>query len=323
MRLGRPATLAEAGRVDVARSGPVADAVLTLDGVTVRYSGRAALDHITLHVQAGEVVGLLGPNGAGKTTAVDVCSGLRRATEGSITLFGRDPRAKAARDLIGLVPQESGLYEELTGREQLRLFASLYKLAKADARVAEMLRLVSLWERRDDTVATYSGGMRRRLALARALLHDPQLLILDEPTLGVDIHGRTALWDHIRRLRAQGRTILLTTNDLYEAENLCSRVVILNNGRIVEDASPEQLRRRHGVTVLLDYDGDVDEAQQQLGQLGHPVRAVGQRIAVSDVPDAVVATVIARAHELGRIVAVQVEAPTLESVFLAVTGSEE
>jgi ABC-2 type transport system ATP-binding protein len=316
----------EANETPRSASPPDADLdapVVALDGVSVRYRNRTALDSIDLLVSAGEVVGLLGPNGAGKTTTVDTCVGLRKPTAGSVSLFGRDPQERRARELVGLVPQESGLYDELTGQEQLRLFASLYKLDDERKRVEDVLNLVSLWTRRDDTVSTYSGGMRRRLALARALLHDPRLLVLDEPTLGVDIHGRTALWEHIRQLRAEGRTILLTTNDLYEAEVLCSRVVILNHGRVVEDASPEQLRRRHGVTVLLDYDAPPDAVVAGLAPLGYAVNVIDHRVAVSDVPDGAVAGVIARAHELGAITAVQVTAPTLESVFLAVTGSDE
>src|SRR5437867_4510543 len=237
-----------------------------LSDVRVAYGAVVALDALTLSVAAGEIVGLLGPNGAGKTTTVDVCCGLRVPDRGTVRILGADavesPREVRAK--IGVVPQDSGLYPELTAFEHLRLAATLYDLKRPKPRIEEMLRLMGLWDRRNKQVATFSGGVRRRLALARALLHDPPVLQLDEPTLGVDVHGRRALWDHVADLRDQGRSVLLTTNYLDEANALCDRVAIIDHGQLIVCERPEELRRDGGVTVVLTCAADMPRAASLL-----------------------------------------------------------
>jgi len=224
------------------------DAAILVDDVTCRFGKRAALDHLSLTVPRGTIVGLVGPNGAGKTTLIELTCGLFPPASGRILVFGRDA-ARQPRDVrarIGVVPQETALYEDLSAWRNLRFAAALYGVRDADRRIAVLLDLVGLSERAHEPVRAFSGGMQRRLALARALLHDPALLLLDEPTVGVDVETRHQLWAHIRGLRAEGRTVLLATNYLDEAEALCDRVAILRAGRLLAEDTPAALIGRAG-----------------------------------------------------------------------------
>jgi ABC-2 type transport system ATP-binding protein len=213
-----------------------------------------ALEELSLSVAEGGVVGLVGPNGAGKTSLIEVVCGLLRPQHGEARVFGLDVRREglAVRRQIGLVAQETALYEEVSAWRNLRFAAELYGVRRADRRIGELLELVGLSERAQDPVRTYSGGMQRRLALVRALLHEPRLLILDEPTLGVDVEARHQIWTHLRGVRLQGRTVLLSTNYMDEAEALCDRVVMLRSGRIVADDTPEGLLERAGRCIDLE-----------------------------------------------------------------------
>src|SRR5579875_3449132 len=222
------------------------DAAILVDDVTCRFGKRAALDHLSLTVPRGTIVGLVGPNGAGKTTLIELTCGLFPPASGRILVFGRDA-ARQPRDVrarIGVVPQETALYEDLSAWRNLRFAAALYGVRDADRRIAVLLDLVGLSERAHEPVRAFSGGMQRRLALARALLHDPALLLLDEPTVGVDVETRHQLWAHIRGLRAEGRTVLLATNYLDEAEALCNRAAILRAARLLAEDTPAALIAR-------------------------------------------------------------------------------
>jgi ABC-2 type transport system ATP-binding protein len=329
LALARLAPLAPPGPVPL-RAGPAVgpaparDDAIVVSGLTVRYGTRLAVDGLDLRVGRGEVVGLLGPNGAGKTTTVDVCCGLRRPDAGTAHVLGLDARAAGAelRRRIGVVPQESGLYAELTAAEHLTLFAALYDLRKPGARIEEVLTLLGLWERRGDRVSAYSGGMKRRLALARALLHDPPVLFLDEPTLGVDVHGRRALWDHVARLRDEGRSVLLTTNYLEEATALCDRVVIVDGGRVLADESPDALRRQSGTTLVLETDGPPRAMADAVTAATGAATSVADdgtiRVAIARHDAA--APAVAAAQDAGRVTALRTEEPSLEEVFLRLTG---
>lgn len=193
-----------------------------------------AVDQLTLSVEQGEIFGLLGPNGSGKTTTINLISGLSTPTSGDVQVMGYDVRrhARRIRQMLGAVPQETALYEELSAWDNLDFHADLFGMLRKEkkARIMQMLELVQLQERKGSRVSTFSGGMKRRLALARALLHDPHLLYLDEPTLGVDVQSRRAIWDYILSLRDQGKTVLITTNYLEEAQALCERIAILDHG---------------------------------------------------------------------------------------------
>ena len=227
---------------------------VVFDAVTKRYDDTTALDGLSMLIERGEILGLLGPNGSGKTTTVNLLCGLVSPSSGTITVLGhdatRDP--KSLRPLLGVVPQETALYGELSAQRNLRFHAELYGVPRSERgdRVREMLELVDLWERRTSPVKTFSGGMKRRLAIARAMLHRPAILYLDEPTLGVDVPSRRAVWAYIRELRRQGTTVLLTTNYLEEASELCDRIVIIDHGRSVAAGTPAALRRRIGGSVL-------------------------------------------------------------------------
>jgi daunorubicin resistance ABC transporter ATP-binding subunit len=224
------------------------------EAVTKRYDSTTALDGLNVVVRRGEILGLLGPNGSGKTTTVNLLCGLISPTSGTVTVLGHNVTRNSAalRPLLGVVPQETALYGELSAERNLRFHAELYGVPRAErtARVREMLELVGLWERRASQVKTLSGGMKRRLAIARAILHRPAILYLDEPTLGVDVASRRNIWSHIGALREQGTTILLTTNYLEEASELCDRIVIIDRGKAVAVGTPIELRRRFGGSVL-------------------------------------------------------------------------
>jgi ABC-2 type transport system ATP-binding protein len=212
-----------------------------------RYGTRAVVDGVTLRVAAGEIVGLLGPNGAGKSTTVAMLCGLVAPEAGRVAIAGSTagPHAEPGlRRRIGLVPQELSLYEDLSARENLKLFGALYGLAGGPLRqrCEAALEGVGLADRARDKPATFSGGMKRRLNIACALVHDPDLLILDEPTVGVDPQSRNAIFDHLERLRDQGKALLYTTHYMEEAERLCSRIVIVDQGRVVAQGSQDELR---------------------------------------------------------------------------------
>lgn len=220
---------------------------LSLVDVCVRYGARVALDRVSLDVRRGEIVGLLGPNGSGKSTTLAVAAGVRDAASGSVTIEGRtraaDPTAFALR--VGLVPQEPAVYDELTAFDNLAFFGRLYGLAGADLRrrATRALSRVKLSDRAHHRVQTFSGGMKQRLNLAAALLHDPPVLLLDEPTAALDPAARDALFADLTRFRDDGHAILLTTHHVDEAEGGCDRVAVLDGGRLVACGTPSELLR--------------------------------------------------------------------------------
>ncbi len=230
------------------------DIAIEISNLTKRFENVTALDNLSLAVKYGEIFGLLGPNGSGKTTTINIVSGLSRPTSGQVKVLGYDitENTNAVHAVLGAVPQETALYEELTAWTNMTIHADLYGVCRSEReqRITHMLNLVQLYERRDNRVSTFSGGMKRRLALARALLHDPKLLYLDEPTLGVDVQSRRALWDYILDLKKKGKTILLTTNYLEEANALCDRLAILDHGRLVAIDTSSNLKRRYGDTII-------------------------------------------------------------------------
>lgn len=224
--------------------------------LTKKYNGKSAVGNVSIDIGEGEIFGLLGPNGAGKSTMIRMLVTLTRPTSGSVLVAGYDvvKEARMVREIIGYSQQEAGVGEDSTGRTYLTLFGHFYGLdgQTIRRRVDEMLALLELTDAADRLTGTYSGGMRKRLEIAAALINKPKLLVLDEPTLGLDIQTRARLWDHIRALNSDGMSILLTTHYLEEADKLCNRVAIIDYGRIVAMGTPNALKGEiHGDVVSL------------------------------------------------------------------------
>jgi len=219
-----------------------------LENVICQVGKRKILDHISLDIKRGVITGLLGPNGAGKTTLLSMIMGLRYPTSGTLTVLNGklSVRNIKLRQKIGVVLQETALYDELTTFENLRFAASLYDIPDRKRRIREVLELLNLTDRSADIVRNLSGGLRRRVTIARALLHSPDLLIIDEPTLGVDVEARHAIWAHLRVLKQAGTTILVSTNYLDEALALCDSVAVLRAGKLLITDTPEALVARAG-----------------------------------------------------------------------------
>jgi ABC-2 type transport system ATP-binding protein len=222
--------------------------LLNVSQLSKSFGGRRAVDGVSFQVRQGQTVGLIGPNGAGKSTTVSMICGLLRADGGSVELDGVTiaQGQNDAKRKIGLVPQDLALYEDLSALENLKLFGALYGLSGAllKERCAQALQLVMLADRVGDKPATFSGGMKRRLNIAAALLHDPQLLILDEPTVGVDPQSRNAIFDTLERLKAEGRALIYTSHYMEEVERLADHIVIIDHGKVLADESPAELYRR-------------------------------------------------------------------------------
>jgi ABC-2 type transport system ATP-binding protein len=231
---------------------------LHIEDLIKRYpTGVEALRGVSLDIRPGELFGLLGPNGAGKSTLIHCTTGLAQTTSGTIEVFGHDAIGKdygEARQAVGLAPQEVNLDWFLTVEETLDYHAGYFGMPKRERRerTKELLETFSLTEKRDERTRTLSGGMKRRLVLARAMMHRPRMLILDEPTAGVDVELRLELWHYVQRINAEGTSILLTTHYIEEAEQLCDRIAFINEGRIVGEGTSSQLADRFGVANLED-----------------------------------------------------------------------
>ncbi len=299
--------------------------LLAVEGLTRRFGDRVALDGVSFEVKPGEIFGLLGPNGAGKSTTFQILAGLLRPDGGVVRFMGRaltleDP---ALRARMGVVFQRGSLDDHLTARENLMLGARLYALPEALARtrVEEMLALIELRDRGDERVGGWSGGMKRRLELARALVHRPKLLLLDEPSQGIDEASFRRLWEHLKALREQeGVTLVLTTHRPEEAD-MCDRLAVLDQGRVVVCESPDQLAARVGGDVLTI---EAEEPEKILAVLQERFGLEGALVAgkvLVERPDG--HQWIPRLVEtfpLGRLLSVSLRRPTLADVFLKLTG---
>lgn len=278
--------------------------MLTLHGIRKRFGSTVAVDGVSLSVRRGEVFGLLGPNGAGKTTTISMAIGLLAPDEGRVELEGlgapTDPRVRAH---IGVAPQALALYDDLSAEENLRFFGQVYGLGGAAlaGRVAAVLEGVGLSPRGRDRVKGFSGGMKRRLNLAVALLHDPPMLLLDEPTAGVDPQSRNNILELVGRLRAQGRTVVYTTHYMEEAERLCDRVAVIDHGRLLALGTVSELVGAHGgrPTLALHHGEQVRRIETD-----DPVPEIARALAPGGPP----------------LTGLAIERPNLESVFLHLTG---
>jgi ABC-2 type transport system ATP-binding protein len=300
------------------------DAIIQVRGLAKRYGAIEAVRGIDLEVRRGEIFGFLGPNGAGKSTTISILCTLLKASEGTATVAGhdvaRDPHA--VRQSIGLIFQEPSLDDQLTARENLRFHALVYGVPRAERRrrIEESLRTVELLERAESPVRTFSGGMRRRLEIARGILHTPEVLFLDEPTQGLDPQTRANIWEHLQRLRRdRDLTMFMTTHYMDEAE-WCDRIAIIDHGRIVALGTPEELKARVGgdvVTLSTDDDGRAAVEIAARLSVTPTVDGAGLHLEVAD-GAAFVPRLIGALDVPVR--SVTVRRPSLDDVFLKLTG---
>jgi ABC-2 type transport system ATP-binding protein len=298
--------------------------LLAAEGLVRRYGERAAVDGVSFEVKAGEIFGFLGPNGAGKTTTFELLSGLRRAHAGTFRWRGKPIRPDSAefRRRLGVAFQKPSVDDKLTARENLTLGAALYGLTgrAAAARVDEALKLTELEGRSREPVARFSGGMRRRLELARVLLHDPELLILDEPTQGLDPAFFRAFWSHVRGLVAsRGLTVLLTTHDPEEGEQ-CDRLAVLDGGKVIASGTPDELKAKVGGDVITIEAENPDEIVPALAPMGLEAKVLDGRVVLSRPRGHELVPRLVEAFPAGRLRAVGLRPPNLADVFVTLTG---
>lgn len=310
-------------------NAPIPANAIETEGLRKVYRGRrgdkVALDGVSLAVPRGSFFGLLGPNGAGKSTFINILAGLVVKSAGSARIWDHDIAAapRAAKAAIGIVPQELNLDPFFTPRELLEVQAGMYGVPKAERRTMEILEAVGLADKAESYARTLSGGMRRRLLVAKAMVHSPPVLVLDEPTAGVDIELRQSLWAYVKELNRAGTTIVLTTHYLEEAEELCDRIAIINHGKLVACEDKQSLLGRlDSKALVLTFAAPLAEVPAALSHLSAEVRADG-RLAVryrpSEIPAGAILDAV-RAAGLG-LVDLTTEEADLEDVFLRLTSS--
>ena len=304
-------------------------AIIEAKGLTRRFDGLVAVDHIDLDVEEGEIFGFLGPNGAGKTTTIKMLTTLLKPSEGEAKVCGYDvvKQPDLVRRSIGVVFQEPALDDQLTGRENLDFHARLYGLNRREReeRIEEVLKLVGLADRADELVKNYSGGMRRRLEIARGFVHHPRILFLDEPTLGLDVQTRRAIWSYIMKLnKKEGITIFLTTHYLEEADKLSDRVAIIDRGKILAVDSPRKLKDMIGSDVITLRCSEPNRLKNILESISwvKDVKHHGEELSIYvEIGETKIPKIIKIAEENGiRISSITLREPTLEDVYLNFTG---
>ena len=295
-------------------------------GLTKAFGRRVAVAGIDFEVWPGEAFGFLGPNGASKTSTMRMIGCVSIPTSGELRVLGLDPLAdgRRIRARLGVVPQEDNLDTELSVVENLHVYGRYFDLPRSVVRkrAEELLRFVQLWERRDGMVDPLSGGMKRRLAIARALVNEPDLLLLDEPTTGLDPQARHLVWERLYRLKRQGVTLVLTTHYMDEAEQLCDRLVIMDDGRIVAEGSPADLIREHSTKEVVELrftdPGQQETAVPHLAPFGSRVEQLPDRVLVyTDDGDATVGSLVGNGLDPASVL---VRRSSLEDVFLHLTG---
>jgi ABC-2 type transport system ATP-binding protein len=303
--------------------------IASMHDVVKRYGSTIALDHVDLELTKGEILGLLGPNGAGKTTAIHALVGLLPVDAGSIEVFGQkqEPRALELRRRVGLVTQEITIFEDLTARENLEFFAGLYgiKNPARRERIAETLEFVGLSEHAGKLTRKFSGGMKRRLNIACALTHSPELLVMDEPTVGIDPQSRNHILESVRKLRDAGTTILYTTHYIEEAQAIADRIVIMDVGHVIAQGTVDDLIQRiqYEERVLLEVGQSSTRLLEDIRRVGgvKDVKSDGARLTVvSQAGSGNLDRIISCAQSAGGVRSIAAEKPTLEDVFLALTG---
>ncbi len=305
-------------------------AIVEVENLSKRFSEDVlAVDSISFSVNEGEIFGFLGPNGAGKSTTINMLTTLLKPTGGKAMVAGLDVahHQDEVRKVIGLVPQDLTVDDDLTGRENMYLQADLYNVPRGDARtrIDELLKLVNLEDAADRRVKTYSGGMRKRLELAEGLIHRPRILFLDEPTLGLDIQTRTAIWEYIRNLRKENViTVFLTTHYLEEADGLCDRIAIIDHGKIIALDTPENLKHAVGGDVLslaIASDRDLTDVIQGVPEVLSVRKEDGSYRIKAPNGEQVTPNVLKALWGQGvTVTSVSLSHPTLDQAFLEYTG---
>jgi lipooligosaccharide transport system ATP-binding protein len=311
--------------VTVMRDPNAADVLIRARGLTKRFGGLTAVDGVDFDVAHGEAFGFLGPNGAGKSSTMRMIGCVSPPSGGQLDVLGLDPRADgpAIRARLGVVPQRDTLDEELTVRENILVYGRYFGLPRSVVRerAAELLDFAQLTDRADSLVEPLSGGMKRRLTIARALVNQPDILLLDEPTTGLDPQARHALWDRLFRLKRQGVTLVLTTHYMDEAEQLCDRLVVMDTGRIVAHGSPRELIEEHSTREVLELRFAADDHgpfAEKVADLAARVEVLPDRLLLyTDDGDDAAGAVHARGL---RPISILVRRSTLEDVFLHLTG---
>jgi len=303
----------------------MADAAISIEGLRREYGPVIAVDGLDLEIETGECFGLLGPNGAGKTTTIEICEGLNQPDSGRVEVLGCrwDRDAHSLRQRIGISLQETQLSEKITVAETIDLFRSLYASPRPAAEVIDSVRMA---EKRDSRVGQLSGGQKQRLALALALIPDPELFFLDEPTTGLDPQSRRQIWELIDGFRTRGRTVLITTHYMEEAERLCDRVAIVDHGRVIARGTPRELIDSLGAQYVIEFsvpEGEVTDHETLsglhgvVGVDGHGSRC---RLRVSELHTAMPALLAALDERDVSLTDLRTHAPTLEDVFVSLTG---
>jgi len=298
----------------------MSDPVVTVRGVKKQFGAFQALAGVTLDIRAGEIFALLGPNGAGKTTLISIVAGLLRASEGEVRVLGHDVVTdyRFTRSVLGLVPQEINFDPFFTVEESLRIQAGYFDARLSEERLVEILEALDLTAKRRANTRSLSGGMKRRLLIGKALVHDPKVLFLDEPTAGVDVELRQSLWRYVRLLRERGTTIVLTTHYLEEAEELADRVGVIDCGRLLVVDDKDALMERHaGKTLRATLAAPIPALPPELAALGARLEPGGQAIAVDAAPGASFGPALAAFARSGlRVQDVETRRMRLEDVFV-------
>ncbi len=306
--------------------------IIVVEGLVKKFGGFTAVDHVDLDVKKGEIFGLLGPNGAGKTNIIHMMLSLLVPTSGKILIdgFRLGGNSEKIKQMIGLMTQETVVEEELTAEENLEIFAKLYHIPEKEIpkKVAEALKEADIVSFKNAKASTFSGGMKRRLGLVRAMIQNPKVLVLDEPTTGLDVQNRVSMWSRIRELNRGGTTVILTTQYLEEADMLCDRIAIIDHGRIIASGTPTELKRLAGTGNILEITAkqtDVEKIAKALKSKFSLSPTVNGDKITAELSGKHRTTFVRVAIELERLklepVAISTHLPTLDDVFIKLTGA--
>ncbi|MBD7937960.1 MULTISPECIES: ABC transporter ATP-binding protein [Cytobacillus] len=303
--------------------------IASLNGIVKRYDSKLVLDYIDLEINEGQIIGLLGPNGAGKSTLIRCLTGMETVNQGNVTLFGdgKKPFQNKNKEKIGLVTQEISIFPELTAKENANFFAGVYGLKGEERkrRVAEALAFVGLAEQTKGKAQNFSGGMQRRLNIACSLVHNPKLLIMDEPTVGIDTQSRNHILQAVKQLQSKGTTILYTTHYMEEVEAIASEVVILDKGQIITKGTVQELiqniQHEEKIKVEVSHPEEVSLANiQALPDVKQVIKDGNQILIVTSANSGHLDRILTIIKEDSGVVGINVEKPNLEDVFLTLTG---